>query len=117
MAIKSSYNNTEFGVGDVIRVVQKITEGEKQRTQAFEGVLIGIKGRDKQSITVRRVGAQQVGIERIFPLSSPTLEKIEVVRAGGKGIRHAKLYYLRDKSRKETEKIYTRHTKKTSGKK
>jgi len=114
MALKAKHNEVEFGIGDVIRIIQKIKEGDKQRTQAFEGTLIAIKGRDSKSITVRRIGAQQVGIERIFPLSSPTIEKIEVVRHGMEGTKHAKLYYIRNKSKREIEKIYSRQTKKTT---
>lgn len=117
MAIKIKHNNTEFGVGDKIRVVQTIKEGEKSRLQAFEGIVIKIKGREEmKTFTVRRIGAQQVGIERIFPLNSPVINKIEVVKSGVRGTRRAKLYYIRDKSRKEIEAIYSRASKKTTKK-
>jgi len=111
MAIQASINEQSFGVGDVVRVHQKISEGaeKKIRTQIFEGIVIGIRGRGMgQSFTVRRIGAQKIGIEQIFPVNSPTIEKIEVVREGKRGSRHAKLYYIRDKSKREIEKIYTR---------
>jgi large subunit ribosomal protein L19 len=109
MAIKVKHKETSFGVGDVVAVHQRIKEGEKQRTQIFEGMVIGIKGReDEKSFTIRRVGVQQVGIERIFPLNAPTIERVEVVKSGAEGVRRAKLYYIREKPRREIEKIYSR---------
>lgn len=108
-AVHGEGKGTKFGVGDTVRVVQTITEGDKKRLQAFEGIVIGIKGRNvNKSITVRRIGTAQIGIERIYPLASPSIEKIEVVKSGVRGVRRAKLYYIRDKSRKEIEKIYSR---------
>lgn len=81
--------------GDTIRVYVKITEGEKERTQLFEGTLIGQKGSgNRQTITVRKISFG-VGVERIFPLHSPMIEKIDVVRKGD--VRRAKLYYLRER--------------------
>ena len=113
MALTAVHNDVTFGVGDRIKVFQKIKEGEKTRSQAFEGMVIGIKGREEnKSFTVRRIGVQQIGIERIFPLASPTIEKIMVLKKGTSGARHAKLYYTRDKSRREIEKIYSRTSKK-----
>lgn len=84
-----------FQVGDVVRVHYKITEGNKQRIQVYEGTVIAIKnvGAGK-SFTVRRI-SYDVGVERIFPLYSPTIEKIEKVRSNK--IRRAKLYFLREK--------------------
>jgi len=117
MALKAKHKGTEFGVGDRIKVVSKIKEGEKTRQQAFEGLVIGIKGRgENRSFTVRRIGVQQIGIERIFPLSSPSIEEVEVVKKGLKGVRRAKLYYTREKARKEIEEIYSRATKKEESK-
>lgn len=118
MALIAKHKNIDFSIGDSIKVVQKIKEGEKERLQAFEGILIAIKGREENTmITVRRIGAAQVGIERIFPLESPTIEKIEVTRRGGRGVKRAKLYYTREKARKEVEKIYSRASKKELTKK
>lgn len=113
MALKVKHNDDiEFGVGDTIRVVTKIKEGDKARQQAFEGLVIGIKGRgNSKTFTVRRIGVQQIGIERIFPLASPSIEKIEIVRKGLRGVRRAKLYYTRFKSKREIEQIYTRASK------
>lgn len=118
MALQLVHNDSKFGVGDVIRVHQKIQESAgKFRTQVFEGTVLGIKGEaDRKTFTVRRIGAQKIGIEQIFPISSPFIEKVEVVREGLKGIRQAKIYYIREKSTKEIEKIYSRAKKKTEAK-
>lgn len=117
MAIQAAIKETTFGVGDVVRVHQIIadkSESEKgSRTQAFEGTVIGIKGHGiGKSFTVRRIGEQKIGIEMIFPVSSPVIERVEVVREGKRGTRHAKLYYTRAKSTREIEKIYTRSKRK-----
>src|SRR5258707_15454472 len=72
-------------------------------------MVIKIKGRESgKSFTVRRIGAQKVGMEMIFPISASTVDKIEVVRKGTEGVRRAKLYYIRGKSSREIEKIYSR---------
>ena len=84
-----------FSVGDTLDVHYLIVEGEKERVQVFQGVLIGDKGRGvNRTITVRRIVANE-GVERIFPLHSPRIAKIDVVRHGD--ARRAKLYYLRDR--------------------
>ena len=84
-----------FSVGDTLDVHVRIIEGDKERTQVFQGVLIAQKGRGvNRTITVRRIVANE-GVERIFPLHSPRLAKIEVVRRGD--ARRAKLYFLRDR--------------------
>lgn len=113
MAIETTIKETNFGVGDVVRVHQKISDivkGERKfRTQVFEGTVIGIRGNGMgKSFIVRRIGAQRIGIEQIFPVESPNIEKVEVVREGKRGSRQAKLYYTRDQSKREIEKIYTR---------
>ena len=84
-----------FSVGDTLDVHVRIIEGDKERVQVYQGVLIGMKGRGiNRTITVRRIVANE-GVERIFPMYSPRLAKIEVVRRGD--ARRAKLYYLRDR--------------------
>lgn len=112
MALQATHNDTKFGVGDVVNVHQKLTEKTKDgkdRIQIFQGTVIGIKGRNKgKNIVVRKIGSQNVGIELIMPLASPNLEKIEVVKKGQKGVRQSKLYFTREKSKKEIDKIYTR---------
>jgi large subunit ribosomal protein L19 len=80
--------------GDTVRVHVKVREGDKERIQIFEGVVIGQhRGGTRASFTVRKVSFGQ-GVERIFPLHSPTIHKVEVVRSAK--VRRAKLYYLRD---------------------
>lgn len=109
MALRIKHNEVEFGVGDRIKVYQRIKEGEKTRVAFFEGMVLGIKGEgDRKTFTVRRVGEAGVGIERIFPISLPTIEKIEVIKKGTRGVKQAKLYYTREKSPKEIDKIYSR---------
>ena len=82
-------------IGDLVKVHDKIKEGEKFRIQVFEGTVIAKKhGGINETFTVRRV-AHGCGIERVFPLHSPTVEKVELVRNGK--VRRAKLYYLRDR--------------------
>ncbi|KAF0121505.1 MAG: large subunit ribosomal protein L19 [bacterium] len=84
----------DFQPGDTIKVHSKIIEGDKQRIQVFEGVVISRKGGgSRETFTVRKI-SYGVGVERIFPLHSPRIAKIEVVRKGL--VRRAKLYYLRE---------------------
>lgn len=85
----------EFRVGDTVRVSVRITEGDTTRLQAFEGTVISFKGHGgSRTFTVRKISFS-IGVERIFPMNSPTLDKIEVLRSGH--ARRAKLYYLRDR--------------------
>ena len=80
--------------GDTVRVHVKVREGDKERIQVFEGVVIGLhRGGTRASFTVRKVSFGQ-GVERIFPLHSPTIQKVEVMRSAK--VRRAKLYYLRE---------------------
>jgi len=89
-----------FAAGDTVRVHMKVAEGGRERLQAFEGVVTGRKGGGiREAFTVRRV-SHGVGIERTFPLHSPRVEKIEILRRGR--VRRAKLYYLREKIGKES---------------
>lgn len=82
-----------FGPGDTVRVHVKVVEGEKERTQVFEGIVIRKRGEGgRASFTVRRI-SYGVGVERTFPLHSPRIERVEVVRTGR--VRRSKLYYLR----------------------
>ncbi len=89
--------------GDTVRVFQKIREGGKERSQPFGGLVLARKHGTGvgATITVRKVSAG-VGVERIFPLHSPTIQKIEIVKRSK--VRRAKLYYLREKAAKETRK-------------
>lgn len=84
----------EMRSGDTVRVHVKVREGDKERIQVFEGLVIGMhRGGSRASFTVRKVSFGQ-GVERIFPLHSPIVDKIEVVRSAK--VRRAKLYFLRD---------------------
>lgn len=84
-----------FAIGDTVRVDVKIREGERERIQAFEGTVIARKGSGvAETFTVRRV-AYGVGVERVFPLHSPNVAAVKVIRRGK--VRRSKLYYLRDR--------------------
>ena len=88
----------EFNVGDTVKVFVKVVEGTKERLQAFEGVVIARRnGSVRETFTVRRV-SYGVGVERTFPLHSPRIDRIVVVKRGK--VRRAKLYYLRNLSGK-----------------
>ncbi len=92
---------TEFNVGDTVKVNVKVVEGDKERIQQFEGVVISRRGSGtKETFIVRKISFG-VGVERIFPLYSPILDSIEVVKKGS--VRKAKLYYLRGKKGKGTK--------------
>jgi len=89
----------DFVPGDIIKVHQKIQDGEKTRTQIFEGVVLGIKGRgENKTFTIRKL-VGDVAVERIFPVNSPNIEKVSLKAHSKKKIRQAKLYYLRDKKK------------------
>ncbi len=85
----------EFRAGDTLRLAVNIKEGEKTRVQAYEGVCISKRGQGTgQTVTVRKIGANSIGIERIFPIYSDSIDEIKVIRRGR--VRRAKLFYLRD---------------------
>jgi large subunit ribosomal protein L19 len=96
MAKYLTINETQFSVGDTVRVHQKIKEGDKNRVQIFEGVIIAVANRlSGKTFTVRKVATGGIGVERIFPVMSPVIEKVELKQAGV--VRRAKLFYLRDR--------------------
>lgn len=89
--------------GETVRVHVKVVEGEKERTQVFEGIVIGMSGSgSRANFTVRKI-SYGVGVERIFPLHSPRIDKVEVVSRGK--VRRAKLYFLRERSGKAARLI------------
>lgn len=102
----------DFEIGDNVKVHVKVIEGEKERVQVFEGTVIARKGKKfSETFTVRKI-SYSVGVERIFPVNSPNIAKVEVVRKGK--VRRAKLYYLRDKIGKKAkvaEREYSRVVK------
>lgn len=92
---------TPFNVGDTVKVHVKVKEGNRERIQVFEGIVLKRQnGSSRETFTVRRI-SYGVGVERTFPLHSPRIEKIEVVRRGK--VRRAKLYYLRGRVGKATK--------------
>src|ERR1700687_1203533 len=92
-----------FKVGDSVRVHSRIKEGERERVQAFAGIVINKQGRGlHETFTVRRISYGE-GVERVFPTHSPFIQKIEVERSGK--VRRAKLYYLRDRIGKTATKV------------
>ncbi len=113
MALNIKLNNFEFGVGDKIRVIQEIIEGEKKRLQTFEGIVISIRGSLKEkTFTIRKIGEGQIGIEKIYPSSLKTIKDIKIIKKGTQGVNRSKLYYIRNKSKKEIDKIYSRASNK-----
>ena len=101
-----------FRVGDTVRVHTRVVEGDKERIQIFTGVVIARKGRDiNSSFTVRRISYGE-GVERVFPVHSPKVAKIEVERQGNP--RRAKLYYLRDRTGKDALFVKEKKTRTTA---
>ncbi len=94
--IKPNPNIPEIRPGDTVRVHTRIVEGDRERIQVFQGTVIRVrKGGANASFTVRRIASHGIGVERTFPLNSPRLEKVEVLRHGH--VRRARLYYLRER--------------------
>jgi large subunit ribosomal protein L19 len=104
----------DFSIGDTVRVSVKVVEGDKERIQPFDGVVIARKGSHTRETFIVRKISFGVGVEKIFPVHSPIVNKIEVLKRGR--IRRAKLYYLRGKKGKaakvrEKERVYTAKAK------
>lgn len=97
-AEQSKKDVPELRPGETVRVHVKVVEGEKERTQVFEGIVIRISGKgNRANFTVRKI-SYGIGVERIFPFHSPRVDKVEVMSRGK--VRRAKLYYLRERSGK-----------------
>lgn len=112
MALLATHNETQFGVGDLVRVFIA-DQKARRKTLSFEGRVLSIRGEgDNKSFMVRRIGAAGIGIERIFPLYSPLVAKIEVKQKLGEGVRHAKLYSLRENGKSGVDDIVRRIAKK-----
>ena len=111
-ALAARGNHPDFTHGDTVKVWVKVREGEKERLQAYEGVVIARSGTGlNENFTVRKISYGE-GVERVFPVYSPLIDSIEVVRRGK--VRRAKLYYLRDrrgKSARIVEKVEPRKEK------
>lgn len=94
----------DFRAGDTVRIMYKIIEGDKTREQPYEGIVIARNGKGvSKTFTVRKIGADSIGVERIFPLFSPNIIKLDVVKRGA--VRRAKLYYLRAKKGREATRV------------
>ena len=105
-------DNAKFGVGDSVKVHTKVVEGDKERIQIFAGVVTGKRGRGlNETFTVRRISYGE-GVERIFPLHSPRVDKIEVERSGA--VRRAKLTYLRKRLGKGATLVKEKEEKATA---
>jgi large subunit ribosomal protein L19 len=108
---ENSKQMPEFKAGDTVRVTYKIIEGDKVREQPYDGIVISRKGEGvSKTFTVRKIGADGIGVERVFPLFSPNLVKLEVLRVGK--VRRAKLYYLRAKKGRAATRIKEKAVKK-----
>ncbi len=98
-----------FNIGDTVRVAMRVKEGDKERLQSFEGAVIGRRGSGlRENFTVRKI-SYGIGVEKIFPIHSPLIEEIRVIKRGN--VRRAKLYYLRHKKGKAAkikEKSFSR---------
>jgi large subunit ribosomal protein L19 len=104
MANRAHMENYNLEVGNLVRVHLKILEGEKERIQIFEGLVIGIKGRgDNKTFTVRKIASGNIGVERIFPLNSPWIQKIETKKEGQ--ARRAKLKYVRKQTIRQVAQV------------
>lgn len=104
MALAATIKNEVVSIGDTVRVAQIVAEEGKKRTQYFEGVVISIKGAGSgRSFTVRKIGAYGIGVERIWPVVSPTITGVKKIK-GGK-VRRSKLYYMRTRTGKLASKI------------
>lgn len=102
-------DKADFGVGDSVRVHTRVVEGDKERIQIFSGVVIGRRGRGlNETFTVRRISYGE-GVERVFPLHSPRVEKVEVERQGA--VRRAKLTYLRKRVGKGATLVKEKETR------
>jgi large subunit ribosomal protein L19 len=103
------FKDQDISSGDTVAVHQEITEGDKKRIQIFEGIVIAIKNRESnKSFTVRKIGANNIGVEKIFPVLLPSIKKIEVKRKGA--VKRSKLYFLRDKIGKAATRVKEKST-------
>ena len=111
MANRIVIKDVKVSIGDEIKVYQKVLEKGKERIQAFQGVVISISGSShNRMFTVRKIAAANIAVERIWPVDSPLLTKVEIKKKGR--VRKAKLYYLRSRIGKQAAKVKTAVSKK-----
>ena len=104
MAQHTAYQDQTISAGDTVRIHQEISEGDKTRIQVYEGIVIALKNRGAgQTMTVRKIGANSIGVEKIFPLALSSIKKIEIKRKGN--VRRSKLYFLRERIGKAATRI------------
>ena len=104
MSLFGTLKTIDFKVGDTVAVHQKIKEGDKTRIQIFEGMVISIKNSGVgRNFTVRKISDGAIGVERVWALNSPSIEKIEVKKSPE--VKRAKLYYVREKKGKEAKEV------------
>lgn len=104
MANQINWQTIEFSVGDTIKVQQTVKEGDKTRSQAFQGIVIAIRGEgERKNFVVRKLATGGIGVEKILPVNTPTITGIEIVKKGK--VRRAKLYYLRGLLGKKATKV------------
>lgn len=105
MAISLKIKDVNVHVGDIVRVHLRVAEGDKERIQIFEGQILKIRGRSEENktFTVRKIATGGIGVERIFPVNSPWVTKIEVKKPGS--VRRAKIYYVRKQSARQVAQI------------
>jgi len=97
MAISFKHQDTEYTVGDTVKVNYKIKEKDKERLQAFDGTIIAIKGSGQsRDFTVLKNATDSIRVERIFPINSPWIESIKKIKSSKRPVRRAKLYFLRN---------------------
>lgn len=100
MALELKHKDTIFHIGDQVGVHITFSEGDKKKTQVFKGIVIATRGRGSNKMfTVRRMTRDKVGVERIFPLVSPSVEKVELIKKGT--VKRAKIRFIRDMSERQ----------------
>jgi large subunit ribosomal protein L19 len=105
MAISTTILGIQVHTGDLVKVYQKIIESGKERVQIFEGMVIGIRGREtNKTFTVRKIATGGIGVEKIFPVDSPWITKVEVKKPAGH-VRRSKITYVRTKSSRQVAQI------------
>ncbi|MBI4028893.1 MAG: 50S ribosomal protein L19 [Candidatus Blackburnbacteria bacterium] len=115
MSLTVVHKDKSFNIGDTVCVWQTIKEqtakgGERTRLQAFEGIVIASRGHgDNKSFTVRRMATGGIGVERIFPVNSPLIDRVDLTNRGI--VRRSKLYYLREKTSREVAEVAKRFTR------
>lgn len=103
MSLKFTFQDQEYSVGDTLKINYKIKEKDKERIQAFDGILLAVKGSgDTKSFVIQKNGADGVKVERIFPVNSPWIDNIKKLRSPKNKIRRSKLYFLRNPKARKT---------------